>query len=78
MNELLEILTELHEDIDFANCKAALFDDKIIDSFDVVSIIAEIHERFDVTISAEYIIPANFNSVTALWALIEKLMEDED
>jgi acyl carrier protein len=77
MNELLAILTELHEDVDFANCQADLFDDKIIDSFDIVTIIGEIYERFDVTISAEYIIPANFNSVAALWALIEKLQDEE-
>jgi acyl carrier protein len=74
MNELLEILTELHEDVDFATTER-LFDDKIIDSFDIVTIITEIHERFDVTISAEHIIPANFNSAAAMWALIEKLSE---
>jgi acyl carrier protein len=77
MDELLEILTELHEDIDFANCEAALFDDKIIDSFDVVTIVGEIYERFDITISAEHIIPANFNSAAALWTLVTKLMDEE-
>jgi acyl carrier protein len=76
MDELIAILTELHEDVDFANCQAALFDDKIIDSFDIVTIIGEIYERFEVTISAEHIIPANFNSVAALWELVEKLQDE--
>ena len=75
MHELLEILTELHEDIDFTTAES-LFDNKIIDSFDVVSIIAEVYERFDITIYAEHIIPENFNSAKALWTLIEKLLED--
>ncbi|MCL2718196.1 MAG: acyl carrier protein [Lachnospiraceae bacterium] len=75
MNELLEILTDLHEDIDFTTAEA-IFDNKIIDSFDIVSIIAEIYDRFDVTISAEYIVPENFNSAKALFALIEKLQEE--
>lgn len=76
MNELLEILRGLHPEVDFETCER-LIDDKILDSFDIISIISEISEEFDVTISAEYIVPENFNSAKALYALIEKL-EDED
>ena len=76
MNELLEILNGLHPEVDFETCER-LIDDKILDSFDIVSIIAEVNETFDVTISAEYIVPENFNSAKALCALIQKL-EDED
>lgn len=76
MNELLEILKGLHPEVDFETCER-LIDDKILDSFDIISIISEINEEFDVTISAEYIVPENFNSAKALYALIQKL-EDED
>lgn len=76
MNELLEILSGLHPEVDFETCER-LIDDKILDSFDIISIISEINEEFDVTISAEYIVPENFNSAKALYALIQKL-EDED
>ena len=76
MEELLEILNGLHPEVDFETCEH-LIDDKILDSFDIVSIIAEVNEEFDVTISAEYIVPENFNSARALYALIQKL-EDED
>lgn len=76
MSELLEILRGLHPEVDFETCER-LIDDKILDSFDIISIISEISEEFDVTISAEYIVPENFNSAKALYALIEKL-EDED
>lgn len=75
MEVLLEILSELHPEVDFETCDT-LIDDKILDSFDIVSIIAEISEQFDVTISAEKIIPENFNSAEALYALIQEL-EDE-
>ena len=76
MNELLEILNDLHPEVDFETCES-LIDDKILDSFDIIAIISEINEEFDVTISAEYIVPENFNSAKALYALIQKL-EDED
>ena len=76
MEELLCILREIHPDVDFETCES-LIDDKILDSFDIIAIISEINEEFDVTISAEYIVPENFNSAKALYALIQKL-EDED
>lgn len=76
MNELLEILNELHPDVDFETCDT-LIDDEILDSFDIVSLIAEINNEFDITISAKDIIPANFNSAQALWALIERLEDEE-
>jgi acyl carrier protein len=76
MDTLLEILTDLHPDVDFETCDT-LIDDEILDSFDIVSLIAEINNEFDVTISAKDIIPDNFNSAKALWALIERLEDEE-
>ena len=76
MDKLIDILKELHPDVDFESCET-LIDDKILDSFDIVSVISEIREEFDVVIPAEEIIPDNFNSAKALYALIEKL-SDED
>lgn len=75
MNELLEILEDLHSDIDFKTCET-LIDDKILDSFDIITIISEIDNAFDVAIPAEEIIPENFNSAKALYALIVRLDEE--
>uniref|UniRef100_UPI004056ED96 phosphopantetheine-binding protein n=1 Tax=Acetatifactor sp. TaxID=1872090 RepID=UPI004056ED96 len=76
MEELLEILSDLHPDIDFET-EENLIDDMILDSFDIVTLISEISENYDVTISAEHIIPANFNSAKALYELIQKLEDEE-
>lgn len=75
MDRLLEILSDLHPEIDFEEC-TTLIDDGILDSFDIVSLISEINEEYNVVISAEYIVPENFNSAEALYALIEKLEEE--
>lgn len=72
MEELLEILNELHPDIDFTT-QERLVDEGILDSLDIVSLIAEIGEIFGVTITAKDIVPENFNSVQALYALIQRL-----
>lgn len=76
MEELLNILSELHPDVDFET-QENLIDGMILDSFDIVTLISEISENFDVTISAEYIVPENFNSAKALYALIKKLEDEE-
>lgn len=72
MEALLNILTEIHPDVDFDTCNT-LIDDHILDSFDIVTLVAEIDEEFDVQIPAEELIPENFNSAKALYALIQKL-----
>ena len=74
MDTLLEILRGLHPDVDFETCDS-LIDDCVLDSFDIVAIIAEISEKFDVTVTADEIVPANFNSARALFALVERLMD---
>ena len=75
MDELLEILNELHPDVDF-EAQESLVDDRILDSLDIVSLISEINDRFDVAIPAQEIIPENFNSAKAIYALIRRLEED--
>ena len=75
MEALLNILTELHPDVDFDTC-TTLIDDKILDSFDIISVISEINEEFDVVIPAEEIIPENFNSAQALFDLVTRLSDE--
>ena len=75
MNELIEILTDLHPDVDFAT-ETGLIENGILNSLDIVTLITEINDKFDVMIPAEEIMPENFDSAEALWALICKLDED--
>lgn len=75
MDVILEILSGLHPEIDFDTCDT-LVDDKIIDSFDIVSIISDISDEFDISIPVDEINPKNFNSAKALYAMVERLMEE--
>lgn len=76
MDIILEILSGLHPEVDFENCDT-LVDDKIIDSFDIVSIISDISDEFDVTIPVEEIVPKNFNSAKALYEMVMRLLDEE-
>lgn len=75
MEELLEILSDLHPEVDF-DVEEHLIDDGILDSLDIVNLISEISEVFDVSITAKDIIPENFNSAKALYSLIQELDEE--
>lgn len=72
MEKLLELLKGIRPDIDFEN-ETELIDDGILDSFDIVSIISEIDDEFGVQIRINELDPENFNSVQAIWELIQRL-----
>lgn len=75
METLLGILNEIDDTIDWKNEKA-LIDDRILDSFGVISLISELEDQFDIEVDAAEIIPENFNSVEAMWKMIQRLEEN--
>lgn len=76
MEELMEILEEICPEVDFETEKA-LVDDKVLSSFDILSIVSEISEAFDVKITTAEVIPANFNSAEGLWNMIQVLQQKQ-
>ena len=72
MEKLLEILHGIRPDVDFEN-ETSLIDDGILDSFDVVSIISELDDAFDVQIRITELDPENFNSAESIWNLVQEL-----
>ena len=69
MNKIVEILQSVRPGIDINSY--ALVDDELLDSFDIVTLVSELIDTFNVDISVEDIIPDNFNSVEAINKLIE-------
>ena len=72
---ILDILSEIAEDVDFDTC-TTLIDDGLLSSLDVIQLIGALNDEFDVSIPATEIIPDNFNSVDAICAMVKRL-EDE-
>lgn len=73
--ELMEILKEQRPDVDF-EVEQALIDDEILDSFDIVSLVSELNDNFDIAINVDDLLPENFNSADAMLELIQKLQEE--
>ena len=75
MDELREILTGIHPEVDY-DTETGLIDKRIFDSFDVITLVGELMDNFDIEISADQMIPENFNSMAAISNLIDELSED--
>ncbi|MFA5576661.1 MAG: acyl carrier protein [Tissierellaceae bacterium] len=74
MDIILELLEDLHPEVDFEQCNT-LIDDKILDSFDIVSLVTDLSEEFDISIAAEELTPENFNSAKAIYEMVERLVD---
>lgn len=75
MEKILEILEGIRPDVDFVN-EQKLIDDGILDSFDIITIVSEFNDAFDIEIDVDELEPYNFNTVVAMQALIEKLQNE--
>ena len=73
-DQVLEILTEIRGDIDFEN-ETRLIDDNVLTSLDIVAIVGEFNDEFDVEICVEDLVPENFNSVDAMVELVTRAQE---
>lgn len=75
-NKILEIAKSIRGDIDFEH-EEALVDGGLLDSFDVVAIVGEIMEVYEVEIGVDDLEPENFNSIELMCKLVERLQEED-
>ena len=69
--QIIEILSEICPGIDFET-ETALIDDGLIDSLDIVAVVTDLMDTFDVQLGVDDLTPENFNSVDAICQLIER------
>lgn len=75
MNELLEILNEIDDTIDYT-VEKHLIDDHLLDSFSIISLVSELEDAFDISIDAAEMTAENFNSAESLWKMVQRLQEE--
>ena len=75
MEKIIEILKSIRSDVDY-EAEKGLIDNGILDSFDIVSVIGELSDAFEIDISIDDMTPENFNSVEAIHALVERLLDE--
>ena len=70
--QVLKILKGVRKDVDFEK-ETRLIDDSILDSFDIITIVSDLNDEFDIDITADELEPENFNTLDAIVSLIESL-----
>lgn len=75
MDNLLEILNDIDDSIDYEN-EEHLIDDHLLTSFAIISLVGELEDNFDITIEASEMTNENFNSVEAIWDMVQRLQEE--
>ena len=69
MDKLIKILEGIKPGVDFKNEKS-LVSGGILTSFDIVTLIANLTDEYDIEITVKDIIPTNFESVDSILKLI--------
>jgi acyl carrier protein len=69
MSKVLAILSEIRPEFDFSQSHD-FFEDGMLDSFDLVTLVAELDKSYGISIDGMDIVPDNFNNVPAIEALL--------
>lgn len=70
-NIILDILNGIRPEFDFTQSRDYI-KDGMLDSFDIVTLVTEIEDKFNITIDGEDIVPENFSNVQTICSLVER------
>ena len=70
-DKILTFLTEIRPEFDFSE-STNFIEEGMLDSFDIVSLVASLDEEFGISIDGTEILPENFSSVEGIIQLLNK------
>ncbi|MBQ3377138.1 MAG: acyl carrier protein [Synergistaceae bacterium] len=71
MEEILKILEEIRPEFDF-KASSNFIEDGLLDSFDIVTLVNILEEKYQIKIDGLDIIPENFSSAESIFNLVNK------
>jgi acyl carrier protein len=71
LGSIEEILKDIRPESDFSKSKDFILDG-MLDSFDVVTLVAALDQAFSISIDGTEVVPENFRNIDAIRALLEK------
>lgn len=71
-DKIIGILTELRPEFDFSEEGINFIEEGMLDSFDVVSLVASLDQEFGIKINGVDILPENFSTVESIIELVTK------
>jgi D-alanine--poly(phosphoribitol) ligase subunit 2 len=76
MEEIIRILEEIKPGVDYRR-EQNLFEDHLLASLEIMMLVSELNDAFDITVTLPYIKPENFRSAETIYAMVQKI-QDED
>ena len=70
--KIIEILSETSPEHNFEHNQTEFIDHGIFDSFDIITLVSEFENHFEISIPGDQIIPENFNSLESMIKLVKK------
>lgn len=70
--QIIEILNDIRPEFDFATVKEDFIKEGMLDSFDVITLVTELDEKFGVSIDGIDVKPENFCSINKIEELLIK------
>lgn len=77
MNELYDILCSINPNVDYWN-EAHLIDERVYDSLQTVYLLSQLCSEYNLEIEPQDMVPENFNSIHAMWKLIQRYRSQEN
>ncbi len=74
MEKIIEMLSSLKSGVDFES-EDQIVTGGVLDSIDITEFITMLEDEFDIEIGMEYMENENFDSVEAIWDMVEELQE---
>lgn len=71
MSKIYEILSQIHDDVDF-QAVSDFLDQGVLDSFDIMTLVELLEDEFSIAIGGKDIVPENFQNVEAIENLVKK------
>ncbi len=69
--KIVDFLTEIRPEFDF-EASSNFIEEGMLDSFDIVSLVASLDEEFGISIDGTEILPENFSNVDSIFQLLIK------
>ena len=75
--KLLMLLAEIRPEYDFT-ASSCFIEDGLLDSFDIVTLVAALEETFSISIDGEDITPENFKNLETLGHFLQRYLKLDD
>lgn len=74
--QIIELLENIKPGVDYGN-QTNMIDDHVLESMEILQLVSDLCDEFDIEITVMHIKPEHFQSVEAMCNLVEQIMGED-